>query len=249
LGDTPRGGAYRGGVTTTTSRSTAKQPDSVSAKLNKLRAGVLGANDGIVSVAATVIGVAAATHSIPVIATAGFAALSAGAFSMATGEYISVSTQRDTESAIVARVARASRDNHGELVATLETDLERRGVSPELARVAAAEMTTHNAIGALSAIEGIDPDDLVNPWHAAWASFFSFILGASLPIAAILLFPAAIRIPATFAMVLVALVLTGLVSSTLGNAHRGRAVVRTVLGGALGMIVTYGVGSLFNVPV
>ena len=96
MGDTPRGGAYRGGVTTTTSRSTAKQPDSVSARLNKLRAGVLGANDGIVSVAATVIGVAAATHSIPVIATAGFAALSAGAFSMATGEYISVSTQRDT---------------------------------------------------------------------------------------------------------------------------------------------------------
>ncbi|MGM0384687.1 MAG: VIT1/CCC1 transporter family protein [Actinomycetota bacterium] len=226
-----------------------KKGDSTSAKLNKLRAGVLGANDGIVSVAATVIGVAAATDSVPIIATAGFAALSAGAFSMATGEYISVSTQRDTESGIIARVSAASRGHQDGIVETLGKDLEVRGVSPEVAGLAATEMATHDAVGALSCVEGIDPDDLVNPWHAAWASFFSFVLGAALPVASILLFPPGIRIITTFAAVLFALALTGLVSARLGEANAGRAVIRTMLGGALGMIVTYGVGTLFNVPV
>jgi VIT1/CCC1 family predicted Fe2+/Mn2+ transporter len=227
----------------------ARKKDSTSARLNKLRAGVLGANDGIVSVAATVIGVAAATDSVPIIATAGFAALSAGAFSMATGEYISVSTQRDTESAIVERVAAASRGHQDGIVETLGRDLEDRGVSPDVARLAGTQMATHDAVGALSCVEGIDPDDLVNPWHAAWASFFSFILGAALPVATILLLPPGIRIIATFGSVLVALALTGFVSARLGEAHAGRAVIRTMLGGALGMIATYGVGTLFNVPV
>ncbi len=225
-----------------------KKKDSTSARLNKLRAGVLGANDGIVSVAATVIGVAAATDSVPIIATAGFAALSAGAFSMATGEYISVSTQRDTESAIVERVSAASRGHQDGIVETLGKDLEDRGVSADVARLAATQMATHDAVGALSCVEGIDPDDLVNPWHAAWASFFSFVLGAALPVASILLFPPGVRIVATFAAVLLALALTGFVSARLGEAHAGRAVIRTMLGGALGMIVTYGVGTLFNVP-
>lgn len=227
----------------------AEKQDSTAARLNKLRAGVLGANDGIVSVAATVVGVAAATESIPIIATAGFAALSAGAFSMATGEYISVSTQRDTESAIVKRVSAASRGHLDGILGTIGADLERRGVQPDVAREAAIQMAEHDAVEALSCIERIDPDDLVNPWHAAWASFFSFILGAALPVASILLFPPGIRIIATFAAVLLALALTGFVSAHLGQAHPGRAVVRTMLGGALGMIVTYGVGTLFNVPV
>ncbi len=222
--------------------------DSTAARLNKLRAGVLGANDGIVSVAATVIGVAAATDSVPIIATAGFAALSAGAFSMATGEYISVSTQRDTESAIVERVSAASRGHLDGILDTLVADLRHRGVAPEAARQAAAQMAEHDAVGALSCVEGIDPDDLVNPWHAAWASFFSFILGAALPVASILLFPPGLRIPATFVAVLFALALTGFISARLGEANAGRAVIRTMLGGALGMIVTYGVGTLFNVP-
>lgn len=232
-----------------TETENGKKKDSTSARLNKLRAGVLGANDGIVSVAATVIGVAAATDSVPIIATAGFAALSAGAFSMATGEYISVSTQRDTESAIVERVSAASRGHQDGIVETLGRDLEDRGVSADVARLAATQMATHDAVGALSCVEGIDPDDLVNPWHAAWASFFSFVLGAALPVASILLFPPGIRIVATFAAVLLALALTGFVSARLGEAHAGRAVIRTMLGGALGMIVTYGVGTLFNVPV
>lgn len=228
---------------------TETRRDSTAARLNKLRAGVLGANDGIVSVAATVIGVAAATENIAVIATAGVAAVSAGAFSMATGEFISVSTQRDTEEAIVERVESAATSNRAEMVDTLTDDLVTKGVSGELARLAAAEMAANNPVEAMSSLEGIDPEDLINPWHAAWASFFSFILGAAIPVAAILLFPPAIRIPATFGSVLLALALTGLVSSRLGEADAKRAVIRTMVGGALGMAATYGVGSLFDVRV
>lgn len=231
------------------STMTEGRQDSTSAKLNKLRAGVLGANDGIVSVAATVIGVAAATPNLAVIATAGAAALSAGAFSMATGEYISVSTQRDTEEAIVERVEGETAHSPDGVIAVLEEDLRAKGASPEVARQAAAEMAANNPVLAVSALEGIDPHDLINPWHAAWASFFSFIVGAAIPVAAILLFPAGVRIPATFGSVLLALALTGFVSSRLGDADARRAVIRTMIGGALGMLATYGIGSLFDVHV
>lgn len=228
--------------------SPVKQGDSVGAKLNKLRAAVLGANDGIVSVAATVIGVAAATpDNVPAIATAGFAALSAGAFSMATGEYISVSTQRDTERAIIEKARRAHSSDSLTMMTELSDDLIHRGVDRAIAERAAAEMAAHDPVGALSRLEGIDPDDLVNPWHAAFASFFAFIAGAALPVAAILLFPASIRIPATFVAIIVALALTGYISARLGDADPKRAMWRTVLGGALGMAVTYGVGLLFNI--
>lgn len=223
---------------------TERAPDTTGERLNKLRAGVLGANDGIVSVAATVIGVAAATQSVAVIATAGVAALAAGAFSMSAGEYISVSTQRDTEEALLA-----STESEGILSARLADDLVERGVTREIAQTAAGEMVAHDPERALASIEGIDPDDLVNPWHAAWASFFSFIAGAALPLLTILALPTSSRIPATFAAVLVALALTGYVSARLGGADRRRAVLRTMFGGALAMAATYGIGSLFDIPV
>lgn len=221
-----------------------KSPDSLATKLNKLRAGVLGANDGIVSVAATVIGVAAATENAMVIATAGVASLIAGAFSMATGEYISVSTQRDTEAALVDRVEQME---HDEMLEKISANLVAAGVSHDVALAAAGQMAEHDAVEAMSRTEGIDPDDLVNPWHAAWASFFSFITGATLPLLTILLIPAAARIPATFAAVLVALALTGYVSARLGDAQPRRAVLRTMFGGALAMAATYGIGNLFDV--
>lgn len=217
-------------------------------RLNKLRAGVLGANDGIVSVAATVIGVAAATPgNVGAIATAGFAALSAGAFSMAAGEYVSVSTQRDTEAAIVERVTHGLSSDSVNLLARLRDDLASRGVSAPVAERAAGEMYAHDAVEAISRIEGIDPDDLVNPWAAAIASFVAFIIGAALPVASILLFGQSVRIPATFAMVVVALALTGFVSARLGDADPRRAILRNVVGGSLGMAVTYAVGLLFHV--
>lgn len=223
---------------------TERASGSTGERLNKLRAGVMGANDGIVSVAATVIGVAAATDSMPVIATAGLAALSAGAFSMAAGEYISVSTQRDTEKAILS-----SDEQTAMLQTRLAEDLAERGVSADLAETAAQEMVDHDPATALAALASIDPDDLVNPWHAAWTSFFTFIAGAALPLLTILLFSQGSRIPATFVAVLVALALTGYVSARLGDADRRRAVLRTMAGGALAMAATYGIGSLFDVPV
>ncbi len=225
-----------------------KKVDTIHQRLNTLRAGVLGANDGIVSVAATVIGVAAALpENLAAIATAGFAAVSAGAFSMAAGEYVSVSTQRDTEKAIVDRVKTGATSDAISLITEVVDDLKERGVTPQLAERAAAEMFAHDPIDAVARVEGIDPDDLVNPWHAAIASFFAFIAGALLPMAAILLFPTSIRIPVTFVSVILALVLTGWFSARWGGADPKRAAFRTVIGGALGMAFTYGVGLLFNV--
>lgn len=222
--------------------------DRIGQRLNKLRAGVLGANDGIVSVAATVIGVAAATpDNLVVIATAGFASVSAGAFSMAAGEYVSVSTQRDTESAIVEKVRHGASSDSIRLMTELKDDLESRGVSTSLAERAAAEMYAHDPIRSVSAVHGIDSEDIVSPWAAAGASFVAFLLGAVLPMAAILLFPANIRIPATFVSILVALALTGAISARAGDADAKRAALRTIIGGGLGMAATYLVGLLFNV--
>lgn len=165
-------------------------------RLNSLRAGVLGANDGIVSVAATVVGVAGAATEVSALAIAGGAALVAGALSMAAGEYVSVSSQRDAE-----RVMRT------------------HGVLDE-----AAELT--------------------NPWHAAIASLAAFVVGGVVPLLVMLAPWGGGRIIATFAAVVVALTITGVVSARLGGARTGRAVLRNVLGGSIAMLVTYGIGTL-----
>ncbi|NKS51435.1 VIT family protein [Prescottella equi] len=221
---------------------------SLSSRLNWLRAGVLGANDGIVSVAGLVVGVAAATTDRGPILTAGLAGLAAGAVSMALGEYVSVSTQRDTEQALLAK------EKH-ELSTIPEAELEElaslyeaKGLSSETARKVAEELTEHDAFAAHAEAElGIDPDELTNPWQAAGASAISFTVGAILPMLAILLPPATARIPVTFAAVLVALAITGSLSARLGGARRSRAVLRVVTGGALAMAVTYGIGQLLGV--
>lgn len=218
---------------------------SMGSRLNWLRAGVLGANDGIVSVAGIVIGVAGATSDRGTIATAGVAGLVAGALSMATGEYVSVSTQRDTEQALIAKETRELAEEPEAELAELVAMYRKKGLSPGVARAVADELTEKDALRAHLDIElGIDPDDLINPGHAALASALSFTVGAVLPLLAVLLLGAAWRVPVTFLAVLVALVLTGLVSSRVGDAqeHQGRAVLRNVVGGALAMVVTYLVG-------
>ncbi|MGI9123197.1 MAG: VIT1/CCC1 transporter family protein [Mycobacterium sp.] len=216
---------------------------AINTKLNWLRAGVLGANDGIVSVAGIVIGVAAATTDRGPIFTAGVAGLAAGALSMALGEYVSVSTQRDTEQALLAKERR-------ELIEQPEAEFEElvglyraKGLSPETARTVAAELTEHDAFAAhIDAELGIDPDELTNPWHAAISSAVSFTIGALLPMLAILLTPPAPRIPVTFFAVLIGLAITGWVSARLGGANPVRATQRVVIGGALAMAITYGIG-------
>jgi vacuolar iron transporter family protein len=216
-------------------------------KLNWLRAGVLGANDGIVSTAGLVVGVAAATPHTGPILTAGVAGLVAGAVSMALGEYVSVSTQRDTERALLVKERR-------ELEEMPEAELEEltalyvaKGASIETARKLAEELTAHDAFAAhVDAELGIDPNELTSPWHAAFSSAVAFTAGAILPILAILMPPAGARIPVTFAVVLLALALTGALSAYLGGARWGPAVIRLVAGGAIAMAVTFAVGQLLG---
>ncbi len=218
---------------------------SVSSKLNWLRAGVLGANDGIVSTAGIVVGVAAATIERAPILTAGAAGLAAGAVSMALGEYVSVSTQRDTERALLSKERRELRqDPTGELD-ELAALYEAKGLSPDTARSAAEELTKHDALAAHAEVElGIDPEELTNPWLAAVSSALAFTVGALLPLVAILLPPTDLRIPVTAAAVLVALTITGAVSARLGGAEVPRAIMRNVVGGALALAITYGIGHL-----
>jgi VIT1/CCC1 family predicted Fe2+/Mn2+ transporter len=222
----------------------------IGARLNWLRAGVLGANDGIVSTAGIVIGVAAATANRSTIATAGIAGLAAGAMSMAAGEYVSVSTQRDTERALLAKERRELRDMPEAELEELAQIYEDKGLTPELAVEVARQLTDHDALGAHAEAElGIDPDALTNPWHAAIASMVSFTLGALLPLVAILLPPVAARIWVTAAAVVVALVLTGWGSARLGEAPVRPAMLRNVAGGVLAMLVTYGIGALVGTQV
>ncbi len=218
---------------------------SINDKLNWLRAGVLGANDGIVSVAGIVIGVAAATVDRGHILTAGIAGLTAGALSMALGEYVSVSTQRDTEMALLAKerkeLAEEPEAEFDELVGLYQA----KGLSSETARAVAEELTERDAFSAHIDIElGIDPDGLTNPWHAAISSAVSFTVGALLPLLAILLSPLSARIPITFVAVLLALGITGWISARLGGADPVRATQRVVIGGALAMAATYAIGLL-----
>lgn len=217
----------------------------LSGRLNWLRAGVLGANDGIVSTAGLVVGVAGATLASGPIATAGAAGLVAGAVSMALGEYVSVSSQRDTERALLAKERTELTEFPGQELDELTAIYQAKGLTPATARQVAEELTANDAFAAHADAElGIDPDALTNPWHAAGASALAFTIGSLLPLTAILLPPPAARVTVTFVVVLVALAITGAVSAKLGSAGITRAVLRLVGGGALAMAVTFGVGQL-----
>lgn len=217
-------------------------------KLNWLRAAVLGANDGIVSVASIVLGVAGASSSSGFILTAGVAGLTAGALSMAVGEYVSVSTQRDTEQALLDK-------ERYELIHQPEHELEElvsiyqgKGLKPETARLVAEELTLHDAFAAHADAElRTDPNNLTNPISAGVASAIAFTLGGIIPLLGIILPPQGLRITVTFIAVLIALIITGIVSANLGGAKRIKATIRVVVGGIIAMVVTYGVGTLFGV--
>ncbi|GGL32293.1 VIT1/CCC1 transporter family protein [Nocardia jinanensis] len=220
----------------------------LAAKLNWLRAGVLGANDGIVSTAGLVVGVAAASSDTDTILTAGIAGISAGAISMAVGEYVSVSTQRDTEKALLAQEIRELEQDPDDELDELTAIYHAKGLSAETARKVAEELTAFDAFAAHAEAElGLNPDELTNPWHAALSSAISFAVGALLPLLAILLPPTPARIPVTMVAVLLALALTGSISARLGGSSRARAVARVVIGGALAMAVTYGIGQFADV--
>lgn len=238
----------------TSSGATANDPghpephdESLASRLNWLRAGVLGANDGIISTAGLVVGVAGATSDSKAILVAGLAGLVAGSLSMAAGEYVSVGTQRDTQTAMLALERAELRDDPDAELEELAGIYEAKGLDSDLALEVATALTHHDALGAHAEAElHIDPDDLSNQWSAAFASLISFSIGALLPLLTIVLIPSSIRIPATFAAVLVALVTTGSISARLGQAPVRRAVLRNVGGGAIAMLVTYLIGTLFG---
>ena len=219
----------------------------IAGKLNWLRAGVLGANDGIVSVAAVVVGVAGATTSTPAILTAGIAALVGGSISMALGEYVSVSSQSDSQKALIAKERQELEDDPVAELNELAGLYEAKGLTPATARQVAIERTEHNALAAHLEVElQITEDEIASPWHAAFASALAFVLGAVLPLLAILLPPENTRVPITFVAVLIALAVTGMVGAKIGGSPLLRPTMQTVIGGALALIVTFAIGSLLG---
>jgi VIT1/CCC1 family predicted Fe2+/Mn2+ transporter len=220
---------------------------SVSGRLNWLRAGVLGANDGIVSVAAIVVGVAGASHLTSAIITAGAAGLVGGAISMALGEYVSVSSQSDSQKALIEKEKRELRDDPEGELAELVGLYEQQGLSAPTARLVATELTELDPLKAHLSIElNISEEDVVSAWHAAWVSALAFTIGALLPLLAILLPPENIRIPVTFAAVIVALVILGVAGARLGGSTILRPTLRVVIGGTLALVATFAIGSLLG---
>lgn len=221
------------------------QRQSMAAKLNWLRAGVLGANDGIVSTAGLVMGVAGATSDSGAILIAGVAGLVAGSISMAGGEYTSVSAQKDSEKAALAK-------EHQELLDQPELELrelawfyEQKGLSLELATKVAEELTAKDALKAHAEAElGIDSEQHASPTQAALASFVAFAGGSLLPLVAVSGPWVEVRIPVTVGAVILSLAITGFVGAKIGGAKSGRAIIRNVVVSLLTMGITYGIGGL-----
>jgi VIT1/CCC1 family predicted Fe2+/Mn2+ transporter len=225
--------------------SVSRSEVHLSHRSNWLRAAVLGANDGILSTASLVLGVAASGASGTAIVTAGVAGLVAGALSMAAGEYVSVSSQRDAEQADLRLEQRElSRDPSGEL-RELAGIYERRGLPPGLASDVALALSRRGALEAHARDElGLDEARLARPFQAAWTSALSFSSGAALPLVAVAVTPASARVAATVLVTLVALALLGDLGAHLGGAPRRRATLRVVAWGAVAMAVTAGIGAV-----
>ena len=215
-----------------------------------LRAAVLGSDDAIVSTASLMIGVAAASASTGAVLVAGVAGLVAGAMSMAVGEYVSVSSQRDAERADIEREKR-------ELAAQPQAELHelamiyvKRGLSQELALKVAEELSARDRLGAHMRDElGIDQAALARPMQAAWISAASFALFAMVPVAALLIAPATLRIPVIAGLSLASLAALGAIGGHLGGAPLGRASLRVIIGGSLAMGVTAVIGRTLGVSV
>ncbi len=227
-------------------RNIDRKPVS-NARLNALRAAVLGANDGIVSVSSIILGVAGATSSRTAIFAAGMAGLVAGALSMAMGEYVSVSSQRDTERAYIALERRLLEQHPKEEFEELAGAYQSRGMSAQTAHAVARELTEHDALRAHLETElNINEEDLSSPFSAAVASLVAFTVGGLIPLATILVVGEALHLLATVIAVVIALLVTGYLSATIGRARRLPAMARLVAGGLLAMLVTYGAGHLFG---
>jgi VIT1/CCC1 family predicted Fe2+/Mn2+ transporter len=215
-----------------------------------LRAAVLGADDGILSTASLVLGVAAAGSGHAAIITAGIAGLVAGSMSMAAGEYVSVSSQRDVERADIALERRELEASPDEELAELAGIYRDRGLSEPLAWQVARELSSGDRLAAHTRDElGFDPDQMARPRQAALASAISFASGAVVPLFAIALAPASVRVIVAIIVTLVALAALGATGARLGGAPQLPAVVRVVFWGAVAMSVTMGIGALVGTVV
>ncbi|MFM5951671.1 MAG: VIT family protein [Micrococcales bacterium] len=222
------------------------QKSAMAHKLNWLRAGVLGANDGIVSTAGLIFGVAGAGANQNGIFIAGVAALVAGSISMAGGEYTSVSAQKDSEIAAIAKERKELKENPEAELRELAWYYEQKGMSPKLAKAVAEELTAKDALKAHAEAElGISHDEHVSPTAAALSSFVAFAAGSLLPLLTATATPwADLRIPFTVVAVILSLGLTGYIAAQIGGAKPMRAIIRNVLVSLLTMGVTYGIGML-----
>lgn len=215
----------------------------LSEQLNIIRAGVLGANDGIVSVAGIVLGVAGAQQSQAALFIAGISGMFAGALSMGGGEYISVSTQRDTQKTM-AKIQNKSleEDYEGELN-YLKLHYQSEGLSPDLAEKVATQLMESDPLNVtLKSKCNIELQHYFNPWHAAISSFCSFIIGSLLPLLSITFIPYPYKVTGTITAVILAMAFTGYISASLGNSDRLKGVFRNLLVGVGTMAVTYLIG-------
>lgn len=206
---------------------------------------MLGANDGILSTASLVLGVAAAGGSSSAIVVAGTAGLVAGALSMAAGEYVSVSSQRDAERADIRLEEHELRDDPDGELRELAAIYERRGLAPSMAADVALALSRHGALEAHARDElGLDEQRLARPLQAAWTSALAFSAGSALPLLAVALTPDSARIATAVIVTLIALALLGALGARLGGAPARRAAARVVAWGVAAMAITAGVGAL-----
>ncbi|MFC6274450.1 VIT family protein [Levilactobacillus tangyuanensis] len=223
-----------------------KKKSTLAQRINVLRASVMGANDGILSVAGIVVGVAGAATSSFAIFISGIAGMIAGTVSMAMGEYVSVNTQKDAQrKAIETQTVALDNDYDGEY-RFIRDKYVATGINPELADQATKEMMEKDPLKATVRERfGFNVGEYTNPFSAAIASMISFPTGSILPLVSISLLPRQWRVIGTFLAVVVALSITGYIAAILGNANRRNGTVRNVVAGILTMLVTYGIGHLF----
>lgn len=224
----------------------AKKKMSLAQKVNVLRASVMGANDGIISIAGIVIGVAAATSNAYAILISGLSGTLAGMISMCMGEYVSVSTQKDSQKMALISERQRLADQYQEEFNYVQKKYEDQDIDPRLAKQATQELMEKDALGtAVQERYGFNPRDFTSPYAAAIASFISFPTGSILPMVAVTMSPANVRILATAIAVLIALLITGYCAAVLGYSNRLKSSIRNAVTGLLTMGVTYVIGQLF----
>ena len=223
-----------------------KKRMSLAQRVNILRASVMGANDGILSVAGIVVGVAGATTNSFSILISGLAGMLAGTISMAMGEYVSVNTQKDSQKMAITKQKAALADDYEAEASLVVQKYVDQGISKPLAQQASREMMAEDALTTtVRERYGFNPNQFISPYAAGIASMIAFPTGSILPLVSITFFPPRVKVLATVLAVGIALMITGYVAAMLGNANRRRGMVRNVVAGLLTMIVTYFIGHLF----